>query len=445
MNIEAHPYNDRIIILGGGIAGLTAARHYADTGASVVLLEAQDHLGGAHSSRDIGPYTFDLGSIFYEDTAKLFDLAPGIRTLCTPAKRIQRRITPDGQVYHYPIEPKDLLRWPRLRLAQAVCAMLWARVSRARDGTLNGACLARLGPVFFQETGLRNYTLHFNGVPPEQIGEAFYDERMKFVHHATKLGRAVRSAWRSLRGKAFRKTPRARLRIRPRVGYHVLFDQIAADLREHRVEIVTSAEVQRITGAPGPMQVVTSKGTFIGDQVIGAMALEGLHQACTGCPSGLKTLDLLSLFVSAESVSTEAGTVLFNFHAEGGWKRATFYSRLYPDPSIDREFFTVEITVPPEKTQDPETAFERLRAHWTTLGLARDMRLEGAHLSPGAYPLLLPGQGGKVQEALDRVTAAGVLPVGRQGRFEYLPTAGGVITRTRQEIEQKQHTVPKRV
>jgi phytoene dehydrogenase-like protein len=49
-----------ITIIGGGVAGLTAAITCAEQGAAVSLFEAHDHLGGRARSTD-GPYKANLG------------------------------------------------------------------------------------------------------------------------------------------------------------------------------------------------------------------------------------------------------------------------------------------------------------------------------------------------------------------------------------------------
>ena len=73
--------------------------------------------------------------------------------------------------------------------------------------------------------------------------------------------------------------------------------------------------------------------------------------------------------------------------------------------------------------------------HLTRLGLADDLRLEGSVHLEDCYPLYAPGSLARVDEALDRVVAAGVIPIGRQGRFEYLPTSSMVSRRVREELE----------
>ncbi|MDW8285743.1 MAG: phytoene desaturase family protein [Bacteroidota bacterium] len=51
----------RVVVIGGGFGGLSAAIYLARSGAEVVLLEQQKQLGGKASERRLGPYRFDTG------------------------------------------------------------------------------------------------------------------------------------------------------------------------------------------------------------------------------------------------------------------------------------------------------------------------------------------------------------------------------------------------
>ncbi|WP_444459963.1 FAD-dependent oxidoreductase [Rhodobacter capsulatus] len=424
-----------VLVIGGGIGGLAAADALARAGHRVVLLEAGDWLGGMHHSVEIGPYSFDLGAIFYEETAALFDLAPGLRDLCPQVQRVQCRIDPEGTLCHYPIELRDLRRWPRARLAGAVAAMLAARLLLRRDGTLERACVNRLGPVFYRGTGLRDYVARFNVSPPEAIDEEFFVDRMRFVHRQTDFAAMARAGWNGLRHGAFRVKPRDPLRVRPRAGYGVLFERIRAQLEAAGGRVVLQAPVTRIEReASGRMVVTSPAGRFRAATVVGAAPLDTLHRAVFGTESGFESLSLMTLFVSAGRFAPGAGNLLFNFHGAGRWKRATFYSRIYPDPAIPREYLSVEATLLPGEALSPETVFAEFAAQCLRLGLAEDLRLEGAVTTPQAYPLYRPGQLARRAAVLERLVQAGVLPVGRQGRFEYLPTASGVVRRVQEEL-----------
>lgn len=50
-----------IVVIGGGLAGLVAARHLADAGADVELLETRERVGGRVRSRRVDGFTLDRG------------------------------------------------------------------------------------------------------------------------------------------------------------------------------------------------------------------------------------------------------------------------------------------------------------------------------------------------------------------------------------------------
>ena len=52
------------LIIGGGIAGLVAARHLTEAGLRVTLLEARDRLGGRIYTQSTGEFPVELGAEF---------------------------------------------------------------------------------------------------------------------------------------------------------------------------------------------------------------------------------------------------------------------------------------------------------------------------------------------------------------------------------------------
>ncbi len=52
----------QVIVIGAGMAGLSAARHLADAGIDVVVLEARSRIGGRLHTVDLGDATVDLGA-----------------------------------------------------------------------------------------------------------------------------------------------------------------------------------------------------------------------------------------------------------------------------------------------------------------------------------------------------------------------------------------------
>ncbi|MEJ2410719.1 MAG: NAD(P)-binding protein [Novosphingobium sp.] len=187
-----------IVVLGAGIAGLAAADRLCRAGWRVRVVERGADVGGFHRACHIGPYTFDAGSIFYEEHARLFDLAPGLRELCPKVNRHQRRIAPDGTIRHYPFTPDEFRGRPFAELVRALIDLLWSRLTVRRNGTVDAISRKRLGRRLFESTGLAAYIARFHHVSPGEIDESFFFHRMAFVARATRMDALARMALRNM-------------------------------------------------------------------------------------------------------------------------------------------------------------------------------------------------------------------------------------------------------
>lgn len=435
--LDPRPYGGTgsVAVLGAGIAGLFAADRLSATGLHVNVIDRSDRCGGAHQSRNIGQYTFDLGSFFYEGGARIFQLAPEMREQCPKVLRIQRRISPGGAILHYPLNAREVLLQAPGALPLAVLDLVGSRLCVRRDGTLDTISRQRLGGTFFKTTGLEAYLTRFHHVPPREIDEEFFFRRMGHIERSTRVRAIVDAAFRSLSNReADSTTPRRPLHVRPQSGFEAMFAPIVARLKSRGVRFHFSEDLQRIRREGTIFHLRTNKGSHFAEAVVSTIPLDTTYQALFSESSGLVSLDMTTLFVSADWLDPRAGNVLFNFHGKGRWKRATIYSRVYPALANGREFFNVETTIAPGASHDPQSSFDDFRAHMTRLGLARDLVLEGHARLDHCYPLYSRGSKTALQAALDRVSAAGIVLAGRQGRFEYLPTSSGVIRRVEEEL-----------
>lgn len=418
-----------ILVLGGGIAGLAAADRLSRAGWRVRVIERAPLAGGMHQAYTIGGYTFDAGSIFYEENAALFDLAPGLRDMCPSVSRRQRRIAPDGSLRHYPFEPRELRGQSVLALVRMLIDLLWSRLAVPRDGTLDAIARKRLGRRLFEQTGLAAYITRFHHVSPREIDETFFFHRMAFVARASRLRNLIPFLLRT------RTRPRPSLRVRPHEGFAPLFNSIVKRLAAQGVAFRFGEELLSLQREGRLFLVRTTSGICRVEAVVSTIPLDSLHRALFGTSSGLVSLDMTTLFLSAASLDSRLGNVLYNFHGSGEWKRATIYSRIYATPQTDREFLAVETTIPPGGHHDPQRAFEAFRAHMNSLGLASDLRLEGNVRVETCYPLYRHGSSGTIARVIERISRTGIVLAGRQGRFEYLPTSSGVIRRVVEELD----------
>lgn len=132
-----------VAIIGGGIAGLSAAYELSTRGVSFVLLEASDRLGGLIRTERIAGYTIDAGadSMLAEKPAALRlceELGLGPRLITSTPPRTAY-VFADGRLHALP--PRSILGIPTTPDALASYDLLSAR---ARDDVIRlGSDLAR--------------------------------------------------------------------------------------------------------------------------------------------------------------------------------------------------------------------------------------------------------------------------------------------------------------
>ncbi|KAK9502166.1 hypothetical protein O3M35_012750 [Rhynocoris fuscipes] len=116
ISLECTDFQPRVIILGAGIAGLSAAHHLIEHGCeNVVLYEATDKIGGRIQSNWLGDTSIDLGPNTINGCSianSFFNLVNREDLLSTPLQRYDpdkcKFISPDGRIFDDTSIPNDI-------------------------------------------------------------------------------------------------------------------------------------------------------------------------------------------------------------------------------------------------------------------------------------------------------------------------------------------------
>ncbi len=122
----------RVVVLGAGLAGLSAAYTLAKAGHRVTVLEKDDHVGGMASSWQVGPYWLDHGPHrFHTRDQELLAHFYEILDSDVVIRSRRSRIYLEGKYFDYPLKAMNVLKGLRFTLlARAIADYAWIRVAQ---------------------------------------------------------------------------------------------------------------------------------------------------------------------------------------------------------------------------------------------------------------------------------------------------------------------------
>lgn len=255
----------KVLVLGGGMCGLYAARVLAGRGVHVTVLEKGDAPGGLAAGREIGGNHYDLGVHHLHASDKgIFDDLKGLLGGRLRPSVLEALIHFGGGWRRYPLEFGDLLRGVPLPTLARLLGGLAGQAARnrfSREPARNAEeALVRLYGRPLYERFFRDFTAEYWGVPPSGLSAAFVSSRMP------RLG-AVDVAKRALAalgmGEEDAATPSATARetvwYTPS-GSGAMAAALAARIREDGGEILLDSEVTAVVTAGGRVTAVETAG-----------------------------------------------------------------------------------------------------------------------------------------------------------------------------------------
>lgn len=425
------------IILGAGVAGLTAANRLLDDHADVLCLESFTHVGGNHRSRDIGGYTFDIGSIVLNSKFPLFRHFSGLEDICVPFQHRLQRVAPGGAVRAYPFELSEALGANPLTTLRNGASLIAGRLGGRAPGNVEDYCVRHLGWRLYRGLGLKTYIERFYGLPASEINLRFAETRMQFVAEGARLDQMIGKVVRAVKSRLTKTgpgdAPFSGL-VRPRGGFEALYGAVQSQLAARGARFMFGVAMKSVRKANDGFIVDTDCGAFATKRVVSTIPVSAALALIDGGPErGLIMSDLMTLYISFAGARGFSAPVLYNFDAAGRWKRLTMHSDAYG--RVDgREYFNVEIPFMNSAIPVAEDLFADFARHVGGGVFDGDLKLEGADVTPGVYPAYTVGSDALLERALSRIEGFGLETVGRQGRFDYLPTIGHVMSQVEKEM-----------
>ncbi|MDM9625174.1 NAD(P)-binding protein [Rhizobium sp. S152] len=409
-----------VIVLGAGISGLVAASIFSAEGKRVVVVDEYDHVGGNHIdwTSDEG-YTFDVGSLIFQDDSPLLRHFPELLEHYVPIKPSWGRLNPQGKITVYPISIRDdILGAGPIGVIRIFASVLRARLFCRRMENARDFARYWIGAYLLHRSGLATYMRRFYGIDAEEIDLDLARKRMLWIAEYASLINLLR---RSLRHK--RKTgPKNRQMARPKKGFGVLYGSSVSRLENCGVVFKLSAHSRQLHKAGSGYELVLDDGTLSANRIISTVPINVAERICgNGQASALKTITLITLYFSFAGERGFSQPIIYNFSHDGSWKRLTVYSDFY-GRAAEREYFAVEVIA--GAVTSSEQAEVDFRKHACANGLFRgDLKLEGSHVLANAYPIYSKGAAQSAAEAIARLKGFGIESIGRQGGFNYQPTA----------------------
>ncbi len=252
--------SDPTLVLGGGPAGLTAGYLLAKDGRDVVVLEADDQIGGLAKTVERDGYRFDLGGHrFFTKSSEVDDLwheVLGDEFLRRPR---MSRIYWNNRYLDYPLRGPDVIRkLGPVELTRCMASYLVAAARpKGEEDSLEQWVTNRFGRRLF-ELFFKSYNEKVWGVPASEIRAEWAAQRIKGLSFFS----AARAAFFGNKGDKI-KSLISEFNY-PRYGPGQMWDAMADAIRFEGGHVLLESPVERIDVENGTVTGVLAGGMEYG-------------------------------------------------------------------------------------------------------------------------------------------------------------------------------------
>ena len=439
-----NPPTPQTLVLGAGPAGLTAGYLLARRGAPVLVVEAEEQVGGLAKTVERDGYRFDLGGHRFftkaPEVERLWHDVMGDEFLLRPR---MSRIYWNGKFLDYPLNGMDVIRkLGPVELTRATASYGRAAVRRkGGEETFEEWVSNRFGRRLF-DLFFRSYTEKVWGVPTSEIRAEWAAQRIKGLSFWS----AAKDAFLGDRDKNVKSLIKEF--HYPRFGPGQMWERLTEEIRALGGEVRTGAPVTAVELVDGQVAGVTAGDeAFRPDHVISSLPLRTLVQLAGAAMPGavrraarhLRYRDFLTvaLVIDGEDLfpdnwiyvhepAVRVGRIQ-NYRSWSPW--------MVPDPSkacVGLEYFCFagdELW-----SADDDALVELGATELEQLGLAERSRVERGYVVrvPKAYPMYDAGYADQlttIRGWLDGV--ANLQQVGRNGLHRYNNSDHSMLTAMR--------------
>ena len=240
------------VVIGGGPAGLTAGYLLAKKGLPVIVLEAEDQVGGIAKTEVRDGYRFDLGGHrFFTKVKEVDDLWHEIMKeefLKRPrmSRIYWRSPQGEGKFLDYPLRGPDVIKkLGPIDLTKALVSYLWAAVKpKGKEETFEEWVSNRFGRYLFNQF-FKSYTEKVWGVPTNEIRADWAAQRIKNLSF-------FRAAWSAFFGNRDNKVTSLISEFNyPRYGPGQMWEQMTEDIEALGGKVVLNKRVSKLEFADG--------------------------------------------------------------------------------------------------------------------------------------------------------------------------------------------------
>jgi protoporphyrinogen oxidase len=229
------------VILGGGPAGLTAGYLLSKKGLPVIVLEAEDQVGGIAKTAVRDGYRFDLGGHRFFTKAKEVDaLWHEIMKEEFLKRPRMSRIFWNKKFLDYPLRGTDVIKkLGPVELTRAFLSYLWAQIKpKGREDTFEQWVSNRFGKRLFN-LFFKSYTEKVWGVPTSEIRAEWAAQRIKGLSFFS----AAKSAFFGNRGEI--KSLISEFNY-PRYGPGQMWEQMTEDIETLGGKVLLNKRVTKL-------------------------------------------------------------------------------------------------------------------------------------------------------------------------------------------------------